>query len=84
MNIKCYQCGEEIEKTHVPNKKIFYEICFKCGYVRKIIWNQMDVNNEISDIMDIVENEKLTSEQKVTQIAERFSIVAINKEELKK
>ena len=60
MKIKCSQCGsEEAEKYTDPySYNHFVEVCFGCGYVRKVSWFQMEMNNELGEILDVLDDEK--------------------------
>jgi hypothetical protein len=71
MKTKCHQCGSEEAEAYTDpydsNKRL--EICFGCGYVRKITHYILDVNNEMGKIYDIVsEDRESTPEQRVKEI----------------
>ena len=65
MKIKCHQCGnEEAEKYTDPySHNQFVEVCFGCGYVRKISWFQMEMSNELGNILDVLDDESKISNQ---------------------
>ena len=68
--VKCYQCGQDVEQSNIPEEKTLFEVSFKCGYVRRIIWQQMDTDNIIGRMMDILDDEKSSDEQKVLSLQE--------------
>ena len=72
MKGKCAQCGEEIDLFRLPEKHTFIELCEKCGYVRKITWYKIDIDDDIGRISNILEDEKASDEQKVLSIQEFF------------